>query len=462
MDREEKVCIEKWDAKGRGISTEPRRYAVVGTVPGDEVRICLGKKGKGHLLEVIQPSSMRISPRCKHVPSCGGCSWQHVQYEQQLAEKQRKIDALFAPLLDEGVCVNPILPCPDPWRYRNKMEFSFSQDKGGNKFLGLILAGSRGHVFCLEECHLSPEWFACMVRETLSWWEKTQLYAHRLNGTGTLRTLTLREGFATKDKMVILTVSGNPAYPITKRDLEAFCAGVRNVLPDQERVSIFLRVQQCQKGYPTQFYEMHLAGPDHILEQLSILGKTWTFKISPTSFFQPNPRQAAVLYERAIQMVGFPHKHVWDLYAGTATLGMVIASLAEKVTAVEINPYAIFDAKSNQELNEVRNLELICADVEQVCRELSQKEPYVPPSLVVLDPPRAGLGPQVTALLGLLQPEQILYISCQVQTQAEDLRALRAHGYQISAVQPVDQFPHTVHVENIVVLRARPNTTSAP
>jgi 23S rRNA (uracil1939-C5)-methyltransferase len=242
--------------------------------------------------------------------------------------------------------------------------------------------------------------------------------------------------------MAMLTVSGDPRFALTRQQLNGFIAALND-----PKMSIFLRVQQAIAGSPTQFFEMHLSGPDHICEQLQIQQRTLTFKISPTSFFQPNTEQAEVLYNKALEIAGLtPYATVYDLYCGTATIGMAFALQAEKVIGIELNPHAIFDAKVNAEVNQISNIELHCGDVGKV---LSQAA-VLGPDLAIVDPPRAGLDPLALEALKRLQPKQILYISCNPKTQALNIAELP--GYKILIVQPVDQFPHALHIENIVLL----------
>lgn len=460
MDR---VCIFKCNDRGWGIgsTSEGSKVEVIGGLPGDELEVQLLKKRRGTWRSifgrVVHPSPLRVAPRCVHVPSCGGCTWQQMDYAAQLEEKQRRVQEIFSPLLTPSVSLLPILGCQDPWRYRNKMEFSFSQNKAGEKFLGLIIAGSRGHVLNLTHCHLVSEWMIAVLKSVRHFWEESGLSAYRMNNTGTLRTLILREGKQTGDKLVMLTVSGNPDYPIRGEQIKSFVEAVKAVVPEVQwpQLSIFLRVQQLQKGSPTQFFEMHLFGPDHLVEKLSLPLEppvTLAFKISPTSFFQPNTLQAEILYWAALKMVSFPKKHVLDLYAGTATLGMAMAALADHVTAIEINPHACLDAESNRELNQLHNLDIVCGDVGQKLQELRQRSDFTPPDLIVVDPPRAGLDGAALSHLKALQSKEILYVSCNPKTQAANVQELLGAGYQLIKIQPVDQFPHTPHIENIVLL----------
>ena len=196
-----------------------------------------------------------------------------------------------------------------------KWNFLFSQNKAGDHFLGLMIAKGRGRVLDLQECHLVQPWFIDVLKAVRAWWKESGLKAyHFYKDTGSLRTLTLREGQRTGDKMVMLTVSGNPEFAIQEPQLKSFLAA----LPPSENLSVFVRVHQIAKGSPTQFYELHVQGPDHITESLTIQGRPLLFKISPTSFFQPNTAQAEVLYSRALDMLALsPEALVYDLYCST-------------------------------------------------------------------------------------------------------------------------------------------------
>ena len=466
------VSIDKLSSKGYGVGLASKKEGsplhkveIPHTIPGDTVVVEIGRKHNGcffgYFPKVLTPSSDRVPLRCAHGSVCGGCSWQQMSYGKQVEEKERFVRNLFSENITPSTKVFPILPSDPPWEYRNKMEYTFSQNKAGEKFLGLIMTGGKGRVFSLTECHLTDSWFHKTVAAMRSFWAQSSLLAYNMRANeGTLRTLTLRKGIRTGHKLAMLTVSGHPDYSIKKTELDALVKALQAVIPEQERefYSIFLRVQQILKGSPTQFYEIHLAGPDHLLEELEIgpEKKKYTFKISPTAFFQPNTLQAEKLYDRALEMAGGePLDHVLDLYAGTSTLGILFSSIAKKVTSIEINPHAVFDAEVNKEWNHIENLYLRKGDVAEVLSEL-RKDPGFRSELVVVDPPRSGLDPKALAHLIELSPRKILYISCNPTTQAENVKFLLSHGYILTQIQPVDQFPHTIHVENICLLQRDP------
>jgi 23S rRNA (uracil1939-C5)-methyltransferase len=400
-------------------------------------------------------------PRCQHFGYCGGCRWQHIAYKEQLEQKERGIRRYFEPFIQTDTAWHPIIPCQPPWQYRNKMELTFSSDKGGRRYLGLILYGTKGHVFQIQECHLIHDWVVKAVKAVSKWWEDSGLDAYHMGGDrGSLRTLTLREGQRTGDRLVMLTVSGNPAYALHQKQIRGFVEALRQAiepaLPDQ-KLSIFLRIQQIAKGQPTQFYEMLLHGPDHIREILHIETAqnelhTLHFRISPTAFFQPNTRQAEKLYSRAIQLTQAPAGGVvYDLYCGTGTLGICMAKQAKKVIGIELSPESALDARENVKYNQLSHVSIHTGDVGKVLPTLLQNQD-LQPDLVMVDPPRAGLDSRALQHLLAIKAPFITYISCNPATQAANLEVLVKEGYRLRAIQPVDQFPQTVHVENIAVL----------
>jgi 23S rRNA (uracil1939-C5)-methyltransferase len=436
-------------------------------VPGDKVRaLILGKKRglyKSLLEEIIAPSPMRILPKCVHFQTCGGCRWQHTEYQKQLRRKESFVRHCLAPHLTHETKFEPILPCDPPWNYRNKMEYSFSNNAAKDKFLGFVIDSSHKKVFNLTECHLTNDWFAEGVKAVRNWWKETDLVAyHPYTNTGSLRTLTFREGQRTGDRMAFLTVSGNPEFALKKQHLESFISHLRDAIEPidpKSYLSIFVRIQQAVAGQATNFYEMHLYGPDHIREILYIAQEEQTkplslaFKISPAAFFQPNTRQAEQLYSLALRYLNIPvDSIVYDLYCGTGTLGICAAKFASKVIGIELSPEASLDAKLNANSNGFNNVEILCGPVAKILKEIETEKSYPEPQIVMVDPPRAGLEPDAIKHILQLKPKKILYISCNPASQAENLEQILPFGYRVSYVQPVDQFPHTVHVENIVIL----------
>lgn len=465
------IDISSFSKKGNGIGTtcddNHRHVEVPFAIPGDKVRALLQRKRGGvftsRLEEVITPAPQRIEARCVHFGTCGGCRWQQMDYLEQLTLKQTEIQKIFQPLLPEGVSVSSIIRCDPPWQYRNKMEFTFSSDAAGKNYLGLIIDSSRGKVLNLTECHLVNPWFVEALTATRAWWHESGLAAfHPHANKGSLRTLTVREGMRTGDRLVMLTVSGNPEDALNQQQLDSFAAFLRNAIEPispSSSLCIMLRIQQAIKGKETNFFEMLLYGPDHIREVLNIQSDAreaptaMTFTVSPSAFFQPNTRQAEKLYSLALQLLEIPPQSViYDLYCGTGTLGICAAKQAKLVVGIELSPESSLDARTNATKNNLHNVKIFTGTVRDVIHNIRENNTVPLPDVVIVDPPRVGLDADTIKHLAELKPKKLLYVSCNPVTQTDNIKHLKEIGYEITAVQPVDQFPHTVHVENIVVL----------
>ena len=356
-----------------------------------------------------------VEARCRHFGSCGGCTAQTIPYDQQLERKEEMIRQLFP---DQPI--ERIIGCEDEWQWRNKMEFSFSQAKSGERFLGLMMRGKRGRVVTLEECQITQPWFVETLQRVYDWWEQSGLDAYFPPGDrGLLRTLMLREGVNTGQKMAVLTIANDGS-----------ALGFAEAIGDFD--SVILRRQFTQKGVPTRFEEEVLRGNPYIEESLG----EYRFRIRPSTFFQPNSVQAEVLYNKIAELV--EGETLLDLYCGTGSIGILCSKLVKRVIGLEIVP----GAQENIDLNGIDNMEVRVGDCE--------KEPFPEADIVIVDPPRAGLGPK--AIQKLLEGgfKKIVYVSCNPKSQARDIAKLE--GYHLSWMQPLDQFPQTPHVENIALL----------
>lgn len=457
MDEVE-LYIENFNQQGDGIAVYSKegapssKVAVSHAIIGDLIKADLYKRKKRGFLKarmtsIVKKSKLRTEPLCSHCQICGGCRWQEMNYSEQLKLKEKIIAKEFSAHISK---ILPIIPCNDPYNYRNKMEFSFSENGAKTKFLGLMIAAANRYVFNVEKCYLASSWFSDVLNGVRSWWEKSLLGAYKaITNEGTLRSLTIREGKNTNEKMVFLTVSGRSEFALSKTDISSFVEAVKSSLPNTENLSIFLRIWQISKGSPTQFFDMHLFGPDHIKEKINIQGKELVFKISPSSFFQPNTFQAEKLYNKALELANVSKDDVvFDLYCGTGTLGMIFSSYVKQVVGIELNRDAIIDAEENLKLNNIENFELHQGDVGKVLTSMDK----ISPDLVIVDPPRSGLDHLALSNLKILRPKNILYISCNPKTQSENIKELLKEGYILKVIQPVDQFPHTIHIENIALL----------
>ncbi len=444
-----KIDITSFSKRGFGVGIIPDSFSTVEiahTVVGDQVEALVKrKKRKGKLLQVLKASKDRVTPHCAHATICGGCSWQQMDYNAQLRYKEKVVLDTFSDLIQaSNVDFFPILPCDDFWEYRNKMEFTFSENAAGTKFLGLMIAQASFYVFNLTKCHLVSGWMAKFLCEVRSWWESGDIQAFDCQkNEGVLKNLILKYSFSTKEKMIILNV-----FSIEDSLRESFLHLVKQTFQD-EKISVYLKEEHTKKGTPTKISTEHLFGQKWITESQTIHEKTYYFKISPLSFFQTNPKQSQKLFEKAIEFVDFSDvKVAYDLYCGTATIAIAFSSYVESIIAIEINSQAVADAKENIDLNQIKNIKVFEGDVAEVLS--SQDLPK--PDLVIVDPPRAGLGEKALENICRLHPKKILYISCNPTTQAEDIRYLIKQSYKLKKIKPVDQFPHTYHIENIAYL----------
>jgi 23S rRNA (uracil1939-C5)-methyltransferase len=371
--------------------------------------------------------------KCKHFGVCGGCKYQHLPYEAQLSQKQAFVNSCF------DRAAEPILASDPFWHYRNKMEFSFAQSKKGEKFLGLMK--QRGRVENLDECYLTDQWFIETLKQVRDWWQKSALDAYYPPANkGILRNLTLRQGMRTDEKMAILTISEAPFDDVA---LSAFIEAVGEI------DALILRKQIIQKKRPTRFEERLVKGKPYIHELLQeSSGAYLKFRIRGASFFQPNSFQAERLYQKAIACAELnDNELVLDLYCGTGSLGMFASRQAAHVLGIEIVPEAVQDAHANLKENGISNMEVLEGDVGEKLAHIAHSD------VIFVDPPRVGLGPKTIKHLLALKPKKIVYVSCNPASQSADCANLSE--YEVCYLQPIDQFPHTAHVENIALLRRK-------
>lgn len=392
------------------------------------------------LLEVPFLDDTQIEPKCPHFGVCGGCRLQNLPYSTQLEIKEQAVSQWLEPL---GISPKPIIGCDEQWEWRNKMEFTFSQNKEGDRFLGLLQRGKRGRVESLKECHIAPSWMTEVLNRVSEWWERSGLTAYfPLGNRGLLRTLTLREAFFTGERLALLTVSGQE-----KDFLEPHLEGFIQALGTIQSANI--RYQFVQKGTPTRFETLTISGRPVIQESLQNDKRNQLlFDIDATAFFQPNSRQAERIYELLVEAGQFDgSERVLDLFCGTGTIALFCAPHVQEVIGVELNPEAIENAKKNAHLNGIKNASFLAQDVDQFL-----KENEIHSDCVIVDPPRSGLTKKTIDALLNVSPKRILYLSCNPKSQAKDLSGFLERGYRVELCQPIDQFPQTLHIENLVAL----------
>ncbi len=462
--------ITEFSKQGNGLSwfedagDTPFQVEIPFTVPGDVVRAKLARKYNGIyravLIEILTPSPDRKPARCIHFGSCGGCRYQQISYEHQLKLKDAYVRQCFADVSLSDVHFLPILSCDDPWNYRNKMEFTFAQDLMGNKRLGLIKEGTTGTVFDLTECHLVNHWFIDAVKTVKNWWMESGILPYWHN-KGTLQSLVLRDGQRSGDRMIVLTVSGNPEWALQAKQIESFVSAVKAALEPSNpasQFSIFLRIKQAEVGMTTSIYDMLLYGSGLVKETLDIqvypeeAPVPLSFNLGPADFFQPNPRQTERFYSMALKISQIPRDAVvYDLYCGAGTLGLCISKFVKQVIGIEFWPESAANARNNAKRNGCNNVTIFSGAVRHTLHQLPEHK--IPrPDVVMVNPPRSGLDPEALHHLLELSPPKILYISCNPATQASNVAHLQRNGYRLVTVQPVDQFPQTNQIECITVL----------
>ncbi len=463
------VDVVDMDArKGRGLAyleadigpqKEPRTYSVLVRkgVPGDRVKIGVEAYKKSRMEaridEFVEPSPMRVEPRCQHygrreIPGkgCGGCTLQALDYRHQLIVKEKMVKGLMQRAgIDPGL-VHPTLGMASPWYYRNKVELSFGDDHERQFALGFHPTGYKHDVLALKECHLMSEFVSAFVPAVQQWCAEQGLekYHHRSN-TGWLRTLTIREGKRTGDRMVELTTTPDPNSIGTAQAFADFALGFANKQNDQI-TNIIWTQHHAQRGSKTWFEHQTLHGSDTLREELH-LGRELSFEIHPRAFFQPNTLGAEMLYTKIIERAELNGATLLDLYCGTGTIGIALAGSAKNVVGVDIVQGAIDNAHRNAAQNGVENAEFICGDVGAILDADQLKG-----DIAVLDPPRAGLLPNAHEHLDASGVERLVYVSCNPRSLARDLVNLHERGWKTHSIEPVDMFPQTHHIENVALL----------
>jgi 23S rRNA (uracil-5-)-methyltransferase RumA len=448
------------------VEGEEKKVIVKNALEGQRVRFRLSKarKGKceGTLLEVLEASPLELTGAdvpCVHFGACGGCTYQNLSYEHQLALKKKQIRELLAPVLAQAggsfdSLFEGIEPSPRQFAYRNKMEFSFGDvAKGGELALGMHKRGSFYDIVTVSDCQIVDGDFRSILTTTLTYFANAKTsYFHKQTHEGYLRHLLVRKAVKTGEILVDLVTATAVDEAHEKALLEGFVDGLC-ALELEGRLTGILHthndsVADIVKDEGTDI----LYGEGFFYEELLGL----RFRISPFSFFQTNSLGAEVLYDVARQYVGNLSKPgsdgavVYDLYSGTGTIAQILAPVARKVIGVEIVEEAVEAARENAARNGLSNCEFLAGDVLRVLDDIEEK-----PDFIVLDPPRDGIHPKALDKIIDYGVERMVYISCKPTSLARDLEILQARGYQVERVRCVDMFPGTVHVETVVLLQRK-------
>jgi len=440
------VAIEDMGHDGEGIGkvdgyTLFIKDAVIGEVV--EAKIMKVKKSYAYarLMKIVTPSPKRVEPRCSFARQCGGCQIQSLDYDEQLAYKERKI---YNNLQRIGgfaeVPMEPIVGMQEPYFYRNKAQFPVGVDKDGHVITGFY-AGRTHDIINNRKCYLgveqNEEILECVIRHMESY--GVSAYNEKI-GKGLIRHILIRYGFATKEIMVCLVVNGD-RIPKSEELIES-------LLKVDGMTSICLNVNKERSNVILGKEVKVLWGQGYITDQIRGI----FYQISPLSFYQVNPVQTEKLYGLALEYAGLTGAEtVWDLYCGIGTISLFMAQKAKQVYGVEIVPEAIADARRNAQINGIENVAFFVGKAEEVLPAKYEAE-GIYADVIVVDPPRKGCDETLLETMVQMNPKRIVYVSCDSATLARDLKYLCEHGYELRRVRGVDQFCHTVHVECVVLM----------
>ena len=373
---------------------------------------------------------------CKVAKKCGGCQYQGVSYEKQLSEKQKAVRQLMQPFCKTA----EITGMKDPYHYRNKVHAVFARKKDGTIISGVYEEGTH-RVVPVEACQIEDEKADAIINDIRGLLKSFKIKTYNEDtGYGLLRHVLIRRGFTTGEIMVVL-VLGSPVMPSKNN----FVKALRKLHP--EITTVVLNVNDKRTSMVLGDRETTIYGKGYIEDVLCGL----TFRISSKSFYQINPVQTEKLYGKAMELAGLTGKErVIDAYCGIGTIGMVAAKSAKEVIGVELNPDAVRDAIKNAKRNQMKNIRFYQDDAGRFMEKMAAKGEKA--DVVFMDPPRSGSTEQFMKSAVTLAPQKIVYISCDPQTQARDLKYLTKHGYKAMGAYPYDMFPFTKHAENIVLL----------
>ena len=500
------VKIEDIGTEGEGIGkidgfTLFIKDAVVGDVV--EAKVLKAKKNFAYarVEKIIEPSPYRVEPRCAFHRQCGGCQIQALSYEKQLEFKQKKVFnnltriGGFPEAFIDSV-MEPVVGMEEPWHYRNKAQYPVGTNKEGKIITGFY-AGRTHSIIANTQCHLGDPGNREILEVILKFMEENGVDAYdEETGKGQVRHVLIRTGFTSREIMVCLVINGssgaagkdagkgskrNAGQQVSKNvTREPF---VREYIAHQDKliaelakipgmtsISVSINTEKTNVimgkeihllwGQPTIQDVIHVR--DMEKEGYPFTGQQLNFKISPLSFYQVNPVQTEKLYSLALEYAGLTGKEtVWDLYCGIGTISLFLATKAKQIYGVEIVPQAIEDAKENAVRNGITNAEFFVGKAEEVLPEYYERmsvyenQDMIHPDVIVVDPPRKGCDEACLETMLKMQPERIVYVSCDSATMARDVKILCDVGYELNRVRPVDQFGHTVHVETVCLLERK-------
>lgn len=445
------------------------------TVVGDVARIGIVKVKKnyayGRLIELIKPSSFRVEAVCPKAKQCGGCSLMHMSYEKQLDYKWNKVRNCLeriGGMKNVSDIMEPICGMDNPFYYRNKMQFPVGLDKNGKVVLGFY-AGRTHSIIDMEACHIGHDVNNFLITYLRKWLQDWQDKKHNFiydeeKHKGLVRHILTRVGFVTGELMVCIVINGDklPGDSVCVDQLmDALNKGVDEynefiensdanktgkIKITLKSVSININKEKTNKILGNVCKT--LWGDSYITDYIGDLA----FNISPLSFYQVNPVQTKILYDKAVEYAGLSgNETVWDMYCGIGTISLCLAKKAGQVYGVEIVPQAIEDAKQNARVNNLTNVEFFCGKSEEVVPAFYE-ERGIRPDVIVVDPPRKGCDKVLLDTIVKMAPERLVYVSCDPATLARDIAILGESGFEVVRVGVVDQFGHSTHVETVVAM----------
>ncbi|KGK87336.1 23S rRNA (uracil(1939)-C(5))-methyltransferase RlmD [Clostridium sp. HMP27] len=416
---------------------------IPGAIKGEKVNAKIVKVNKnfafGKLLDVVEESSFRTEPICGIYKRCGGCQLQHLSYEGQLDFKGQRVKDAIERIGKINPEVLPVIGMENPYNYRNKVQLPVGEANGE---INIGFYALRSHdIINMEKCYIQDEISEKIMTLVKQWMITNNIKAYdETTHTGVLRHLMIRKGFKTSEVMVVLVTRTNE-LPHKDEIINLLTSNVKEV------VSVIQNINSEKTNVILGLKSNTLWGKDTIQDYI---GK-FKFNISPLSFFQVNPIQTEVLYNKALEYASLTGDEiVFDAYCGTGTISLFLAQKAKKVYGVEIIPEAIENAWENAKLNNVDNVDFLVGKSEQVIPDLINKG--IKADVVVVDPPRKGCERVLLEAIAKINPKRIVYVSCDAGTLARDLAILDELNYKTEKIQPVDMFPHTAHVESVVLI----------
>ena len=457
------ISIESFSGNGKAVARRDGLiYFIEDAVPGDVVVAKIWKVKKNYVearaIEIIKPSEHRITPKCKHFGICGGCKWQNLNYDSQLIFKQKHVLDTFIHIGNiTHPNVQPVIGCPDIYFYRNKMEYTFSnyqwlatyqklEKQNPEIALGLHVPERYDKVLNIEECFLQSELSYLILNTVRKICRELNLSVYSTKThEGYLRHLVIRDSKKTKELMVNL---------VTTYDSEDTMRYIsQQLLNEYPEITTFVNNITDRKSLVAfGEYEKVYYGSGYITEKLG----EYLFHISSNSFFQTNTLQAEKLYSIVKELANLKKSDVvYDLYSGTGTIAIYLSKEVERVVGIEVVQSAIKDAEKNAKANSISNCFFILGDLKNLLLiDNSWLNNHPKPSVIIVDPPRSGVHPKVIESIIKLNPNKIVYVSCNPATQARDAKMLLQGGYDLKIVKPVDMFPHTDHIESVALFES--------